>query len=426
MRAITSAHGKGSGKGPVAKVGSARNHPGVARRPGLPSTGSCCGIGPRPVACSPVTALAWAAFVCGGWALLRYAVGLPMVVGYFRRARVSSIPAGDTPPLSLLKPLYGQEEELERNLVATLRQNYPDFEVLFLHERDQDPALQAVEAAMRRVPDVAVRTVAGRDAQATNPKVAVLLRGETKARHSILVSADSDVRPDPLYLRDVANGLANADAVSFIPVLFGLRSFASRAIGLVVNTDGLVGGVMLAGRVTTGSTIAVRRDALARIGGYRAVADAIADDYALGRALRKSGCRLALARRAARLHAPASDITSILRWLRTIRSAAPLLYALMLPSTVAPLLLLLTALTGIHVRAALAGLGLLVLARAILALAVDLRFCWDRSLLQSLPLLPLLWLLEPAAWLAGLFGSTVRWRGRRYRLRRGRAKVVAP
>ena len=60
------------------------------------------------------------------------------------------------------------------------------------------------------------------------------------------------------------------------------------------------------------------------------------------------------------------------------------------------------------------------------AILVDLRFCRDGSLLRSLHLLPLLWFLEPAAAVAGAFGRTVLWRGRRYRLKSGRATLLHP
>jgi ceramide glucosyltransferase len=295
--------------------------------------------------------------------------------------------------------------------------------VLFLHERPDDPAIAAADEAMSRVPDVPARRIEGRDSEAQNPKVAVVLRGEAVARHGILAVADSDVRPDPLYLRDVANGLADADAVSFVPVVFGMRGFWARLGGLLFDTEAVLAVLLGRGRVMTGATIGVRREALAKVGGYRAVADRIAEDYSMGLLLRGAGCRLTLARRAARLHAPGGGFRETarhaLRWARTVRSAAPLLYATALPLSAAPLLLLL------HGGAtALAALALHTAVRAILALLVDFRFCWDRSLVRALPLLPLLWVFEPLNLFLGLFGSTVDWRGRRYRVRGGRATLV--
>ncbi|MHC4548691.1 MAG: glycosyltransferase [Planctomycetota bacterium] len=375
-----------------------------------------------------MTVLAGIALVAGGVAVLRQVVGLGLLFRFLRRARVASIPPGPTPPLTLIKPLYGNDPGLEENLVATLRQNYPAFEVLFVHERPDEPALAAVDAAARAVPDVEVRKLAGRDPEAANPKVAVLLRGEAEARHDLVAVADADVRPDPLYLRDIANGLADADAVSFLPVLFGMRTFGARAVGLVFNTDVLLGLLFVDGRATTGSTIGVRREALARSGGFRAIADRIADDYALGVALRRAGCRLTLARRAARLYTPGGDLGAtarwIVRWTRTVRSAAPVFFFAALLFSFVPLLLLAAAILTPVAVPALWLLGLHTALRALVAVLVDFRFCWDRSLVRALPLLPLLWVLEPLAVVAGLCGSTITWRGRRYRLRAGGANLL--
>ncbi len=365
--------------------------------------------------------LTYAAYICGALALVRYLSALHAGSLFLARANVRFIPKGPTPPISLLKPLYGAEDGLEDNLIATLRQNYPEFEVLFLHEREGDPALSAVDAALAAVPDVEARTISGRAEDATNPKVAVLIRGEEEARHDIIVAADSDVVPDPLYLRDVANGLIDADAVSFVPMLFGAKTFWAQAISLFVNTDGYATGVVANGRLMTGATIAVKRDALEAIGGYHAVASHIADDYSLGQALRRAGKRIALARRPVRVRAGAGGLAWVVRWLRTVRSTAPLLYVLWLPTAIAPLLLLLT-----FDAWSLGCLAALTVMRLSFAVIHDFRFLWDRSLIRSLWLLPVLWLLEPCWWLAGMCGNHITWRGRRYRLKGGRAKVVAP
>ena len=376
------------------------------------------------------TVLGLAALVAGGMALLRHAAGIGLLLRYVRRARVRTIPPGPTPPISLLKPLYGDEPGLEENLRATLRQNYPEFEVLFLHERPDDPAVAVAQRVLREVPDVDARFVQGRAPGFANPKAAVLARGAAEARHGILAAADSDVRPDPLCLRDVAHGLAGAVLVSFVPVVFGTRGFWSRVAGLVVDTEGFLSLLLAGGQASTGATIGVRREALEAAGGFEAVGDAAADDYALGLAFRSKRLRLALARRAARLHAPPTGRRDTMRWAvrwaRVVRTAAPGVYALGLALSLVPLLLLAAALLSPYAGAAWTLLAAHTAARAVVAVAVDLRFCWDGSLVRSLHLLPLLWVLEPAGLLTGLLGSTVDWRGRRYRLRGGRATLVAP
>ncbi len=371
--------------------------------------------------------LAIAALVTGALAVGRLLFSCVLLARHLRRSRVASIPPGPTPPISLLKPLYGDEPGLAENLVATLRQNYPAFEVLWLHERPDDPALAAVDRAEAAVPDVPCRRVGGRAAGAANPKVGVLMVGAPGARYELLASADSDVRPDPLYLRDIANGLAGADAVSFLPVLFGMKTLGGRLVGLLLDIEGVLTVLLTRGQVTTGATIGVRREALEAIGGYAAVKDEIADDYALGVALRRAGRTIVLARRAARMHAPGGTLRETMRswgrWTRTVRAAAPRFHWAHLPFAFAPLLCA-AALATRHWRMAAALLVAHTLLRACVALAVDLRFCRDGSLRRAIPLLPLLWLFEPFGWLVGTFGRTIVWRGRRYRLSGARATLV--
>ena len=370
-----------------------------------------------------------AALIAGGFTLLRFAVSLPLVVRYFRRARVHTIPRGETPPLSVLVPLYGADPGLEQNLEGLLRQNYPEFEVLFLHEVPDDPALDAARAAAERVPDVPVRYVQGRT-DAVNPKVAVLARGQEEARHDILVSVDSDVRPDPLYLRDVANGLMERDVVGFPPVLFGMQTAGARMLALFVNIEGLMALLVGGGRWVPGATIGVRRAALQGIGGYAAVGDRMADDADLATALRRAGHPAAISRRAARCYTPGGSLretaVQMARWARTVRGAAPVLYTLGFLPAFAPLLLLSTALWSPHGAWALAAFALHNTMRIGLSAAVDLRFCWDRSMLRSLRVLPLTWFVEPLVWIAGMWGRTVVWRGRTYRLHGGRVSLAEP
>jgi len=371
--------------------------------------------------------LAIAALVTGGLAVGRLLFAWVLLARHLRHSRIPSIPRCPTPPITLLKPLYGDEPGLAENLVATLRQNYPEFEVLWLHERPDDPALAAVDAAEAAVPDVPTRRVGGRAPEAANPKVGVLMVGAPGARHDLLASADSDVRPDPLYLRDIANALADADAVSFLPVLFGMRTLGGRLVGLLLDVEGVLTVLLTRGQVTTGATIGVRRAALDAIGGYAAVKDCVADDYALGVALRRAGLRLALARRAARMYAPGGTLREAMRWwgrwTRTVRAAAPRFHWAHAPFAFAPLLC--TAALATPQRGAALGLLLAhTLLRATVALAVDLRYCRDGSLRRAIPLLPLLWLFEPFGWLVGTFGRTIDWRGRRYRLEGARATLV--
>src|SRR5258706_15676199 len=59
-----------------------------------------------------------------------------------------------TPFVTVFMPLRGIDEGLRENINATLAQDYPAFEVVFVADRAEDPALAAVEAARRSVAGV--------------------------------------------------------------------------------------------------------------------------------------------------------------------------------------------------------------------------------------------------------------------------------
>ena len=368
--------------------------------------------------------LAWIAIALGAGSLLRTVRALVRLRPWLRGGRVRDFVAGATPPMSVLKPVYGDEPRLTENLTATLAQNYPDFEVLFLHERENDPALAAVEAARAAITDVDTRVLEGAETDAANPKVGTVLRGEAAAKHDILVVADADAEVDPLWLRDIAHALEDADAAAFVPVYAGATTWFGRVVSLLKNTDGVMTAMVGAGDRLSGATIAVKRPALERVGGWRAVKDAMADDAAMGAALYKSGAKLALARRAQRVGIPDVDLAHVLRRLRTMRSAAPGPYLLGLVASFTPLLLLTAA---VFAGSAIATAMLVVhaLVRVELAISMDLRFARDGATIRALPSLPLLWFLEPAFAVIGLFGSEVTWRGRQFRVQNGSATLVA-
>lgn len=300
--------------------------------------------------------------IAGLAALARYLVAAPFLARYLLRARVARIPKGPTPPISVLKPLLTPSPTRERDLEATLRQNYPDFEVLFVEPGEADPARRA--AAL--VPDVPVRFLAE--------------GGADSARHDVLVAAAPEVRPDPLWLRDAANGMAEGDVVAFPPILFGARTTGARLRALFVNIDAFLVLLMARGAPGACPVIAYRRSV-------------------------PRGA-VVLSRRAARCHlpegAPAESLCGLLETARVLWKEAPLSAAAAAAGGSAPALLLAAAVAGPARGPALLLLALHAAARVACAVVLDYRFCWDRSLVRALPLLPALWILEPLLWLGGL------------------------
>jgi len=80
------------------------------------------------------------------------------VVRSFRRRQHEVASPGSRPPVSVLKPLYGDEALLEDALASFCVQQYEPFQVVFGVQWSDDPALAVIQRLRTRYPccDIAV------------------------------------------------------------------------------------------------------------------------------------------------------------------------------------------------------------------------------------------------------------------------------
>ncbi len=240
------------------------------------------------------------------------------------------------PGVSLLKPLHGEEPFLERNLASFCAQDYAgSIEVLFgVSDRD-DPAAAIVERLRAAYPDRDLRLVVDGRRWGSNGKVSNLVNLAERARYPVLVLADSDMLVGPDYLERVVRALdgPNVGAVTCLyrgVSIPGLWShLAVQWIDFHFLPSVAVGLALGLARPCFGSTIALRRDTLERIGGFPAFKDRLADDYAMGEAVRGLGLTVAVPGDFVLGHTcTAASFGALLRqelrWSRTIRSLDPL------------------------------------------------------------------------------------------------------
>jgi ceramide glucosyltransferase len=180
-------------------------------------------------------------------------------------------------------------------------------------------------------------------------------------------------------------------------------------------------------RYGLGSTLAISRSVLNKIGGLAPLVDHLADDYELGARVAQAGYRIALSAEVVQTAIPAYTwrgfLDHQLRWARTVRDARPWGYVGLIFTHGLAWAFLNVLASGLS-PLSLWLLGLSFLLRLTLAMTVGAEVLADHQVLPSLWLLPLRDLVAIGVWVAGLSGNTIVWRGERFLLKDGKLQKL--
>jgi ceramide glucosyltransferase len=325
-------------------------------------------------------------------------------------------------PVTILKPLCGAEPGLYANLRSFCQQDYPEFQIVFGVGDATDPAVAVVERLIREFPNLTLDVVVDPRQHGHNRKISSLINMLAKARHDMLVMADSDAHVGPDYLRSVTAPLADP-SVGLVTCLYHgepTQLVWSRLGAMYIN-EWYMPSVQLAWlfgheSYVSGQTLCIRRDTLQAIGGLRSIANHLADDYQLGQLVRALGLRIVMSsyRLEAEHHEPtlAALVRHEVRWMRTLYVLRPLSFRFIFFTFSVPLAacgLLLAAPESALVPIAWPLFATTVLARLVLHFAH--RLPQSRRLLEDLWLLPARDLLICWVWSRTFFASKLTWRG---------------
>jgi ceramide glucosyltransferase len=354
--------------------------------------------------------------VASGYALLALLAVLTWQGGGGTRA------AAKLPAVTVLKPLCGAEPGLYENLRSFCKQDYPEFQIVFGVRDSDDPALRVVERLVAEFPELPIDVVIDPRQHGSNRKVSSLINMLGRARHDVLLMADSDAFAGPDYLATVAAPLLDRK-VGLVTCLYHGEPTGriwSRLGAMYVN-EWYMPSVLLARLFghqgyASGQTLCMRRETLQGIGGLRAIADHLADDYRLGELIRGLGLGIVVSPYVLRAehHEPTLDllVQHEVRWMRTLRILRPRSFSLIFFGFSLPLAVLgvlLCAVEGSPSRLAWMLFETTVVARVALHFAHRLR--GKRPLLADFWLLPARDLLLCWVWWRTFFTSRITWRG---------------
>ena len=322
------------------------------------------------------------------------------------------------PPVTIVKPLHGNEWALLANLSSFCRQDYPGpVQFLFGVHDSNDPALQAVSDLQKLHPEADITVVADTRLYGPNRKISNILNMLPQAQYDVFVFADSDVSVGTNYLRNVIGELQKPGVGLVTCVYRGQPDpgfwprLSVKAINYQFLPSVVTGLALGLARPCFGQTIAMRRDTLEKIGGFAPFVKHLAEDHAIGEAVRMTGQKVVIPpftiTHACVESSAMQLIAHELRWSRTIRSIDPrghLGSALTHPLAFA---LLAVAFSG-------GAVWTWLLALVALCARFALKLLSDRALQQvrrDLWMLPLWDIASFAIFVASFWSSRVIWRG---------------
>jgi ceramide glucosyltransferase len=352
------------------------------------------------------------------------ALGAAWAARWFVRRPAASAPTA-WPDVSILKPLAGAEARLSENIETYLNQDYHGaIQYVFGVQDPDDSAIPLVKSLIERHPEFDLQLVVNAATHGANRKVSNLINMGHVARHPVIVVSDSDVSVGPNYLRALAAELAEPGVGAVTCLYRGLPSggFWSRLSVTAANDhflpSTLLGLALGLARPCVGATIALSRETLSLIGGFEAVANQLADDYAIGKTVRQVGLQVVLP---PLLVAHSFEEKSFgelvrheLRWARTIFTVDPAGYIMSGFTHALPLALIGAALCGFAAWSLAAILGAL-------ACRLFLKYRLTREFELPNPDYALLVardILSFVVYFASFWSTRVRWRGQDFAVAR--------
>lgn len=282
-------------------------------------------LDPFALVCAGLTGLGLGQSTAGAWEVRRF-------------LRQGRLPPRARPPITVLKPLHGDEPLLESALASLCVQDYPEFQIVCGVQDAADPAIAVIKRLRSRFPRLAIELVVDPTPHGSNRKVGNLINMLPAARHDVLVLADSDIHAPPGYLDRLVASLEQP-GVGLVTALYTGHTAATTLAGQLgaasLNHTFLPGALLgraLGREDCLGATMALTRETLDRIGGLPALVDHVADDAVLGQLVRTEGLGVALAATIPATTVAETSVSDLfhheLRWARTVRSVAPIGFAL--------------------------------------------------------------------------------------------------
>jgi len=367
--------------------------------------------------------------------------------------------AGDTsfaPAVTLLKSLKGADVATEDCLRSWFAQDYRgEVQILFGVVSTDDPVCAIVKKLQQEFPNRDVRLEVIPMLIGANAKVSKLAELEKLAKHDVLVVSDADVRVPADFLANAVASLREP-SVGLVNCFYKLANPSTPAMrweAIAINADFwsqvLQSQTLKPLDFALGAVMLTRRSLMAEIGGFKSLADCLADDYQLGNRIAKLGHRIVLSPVVVECWDPPMNWRAVwkhqLRWARTIRVCQPVPYFFSILSNagfwamVWCVQIFAEGLRSMEINLdsssfegtimwnpwVIIAAASFLIARVVVACNLQSRLTRSSDATAYFWLVPIKDLFQAAIWLCAFVGNRIEWRGQTYRLRRDGTLVKA-
>lgn len=279
----------------------------------------------------------WDAAVASGLALWLLALGwhagtMAAALAQPRKRKRIDWPRS-TPAVSVIVPVSSSAPALVRCATSLAQLDYPKVEVLLCSAEGDRAAAEAIATTRQQHPSLRACFVA--PASVTNPKSGLLAATIPHAAHDLLLLTDDNVVSTPLRIQthlayhEAGYGLVSACVLGEAPENFWGAIDAAYMNGHFARLQ--LAGDAIGLSFSTGKSILVSKEALARSGGYAAAGETMCEDAIVQRDLRATGQRVTLTHEPVRQPIGRRRLADVwhrhLRWASCRRRHAPLLFA---------------------------------------------------------------------------------------------------
>ncbi len=225
------------------------------------------------------------------WFSVKSFLGGIAYLRYFR-AELSAVRPDWQPFATIIAPCKGLDDGLEQNLTALLELDYPEYEVIFVVDDPEDPAVKVIQAVSQTGEGYRKKTAltVAPKATASSQKVENLREGVIHAdpRSEVFVFVDSDARPSPAWLRALVAPLRDET----IGATTGYRWFISEDPSLASEIRSSWNasiasalGPNARSNFCWGGSMAIRRDTFERLNIRDRWHGSLSDDFTVTRAM---------------------------------------------------------------------------------------------------------------------------------------------